>query len=285
MSRSGRGYRSVAAVAAVVALSAGCGPRGAAGVLDETASKMGEISSGQLRLRLVASAGVDGRERRPVGFELDGPFSLPSKKGMLPLARLSLTRLRGGVGEPTVFVSTGDKAFIEVGGSAYELPSDQLSSLRGGEPGKGGLEGLDIADWAEKPKVTKGGSLDGVAVERVTAALDVTEALNDLVDVAARLGAGAGTGLRRIEGKSAEQLKRAVRSARLEVVTGAEDRLLRRLRIDVTLLAPEPRLVEALGPLAGTRLELELDIAKPNQPVKIDPPRRARPLEEFTGRG
>lgn len=270
----------VFSLAALGALAAGgCGRGGAAGVLDETSSKLGDITSGELHLRLVASAGTEGEER-PVGFQLDGPFALPAKEGTLPKARLVLTRLRGTPGEPTVFVSTGEQAFLEVGGSAYQLPPAQVASLRGGEPGKGGLDGLDVADWAREPKLSDGGSLDGVKVERVTGGLDVVEALNDLVEVATRVG-GGDAGLQTIEGKAAEQLRRAVRTARLEVVTGAEDRLLRRLRINVVLAAPEPELAKALGPLAGTRLTLELDIAKPNQRVSIDPPERPRPLGEL----
>lgn len=275
--------KMLAGVATAIAFAAaGCGPGGAAGVLDDTASKMGDITSGELHLRLVASAGAEG-EQRPVGFQVDGPFSLPDEEGKLPLARLRLTRLRGGEVTPTIFLSTGERAFLEVDGSAYELTPEQVSSLRGGEPGKGGLKGLDVGDWAEEPEVTDAGLVDGVAAERVTAGLDVPEAMNDLIEVATRIGVGTETGLRRLDGDAAEQLKRAVREARLEVVTGKEDRLLRRLRINVTLAAPGRRLAEALGPLAGTRLTLEVDIIKPNQPVKIDPPERVRSLEELRG--
>ena len=61
--------------------------------------------------------------------------------------------------------------------------------------------------------------------------------------------------------------------------------MLRRLRIDVTFAAADARRLEAaLGPLAGTRLHLELDISKPNSEVRVDPPARVQPLSELPER-
>ena len=272
------------AVAAVL-LGAACAETGGRAVLAATAAKMDDIASGDLRLRMVASAGAQGPER-PVGFELSGPFAVAQERGALPVARLRFTRLAGTPLEPTTFLSTGQRAFLEVDGRFYELPEEQVQPLRAREGRAGGnaLEGLDVDGWAEGHRVEDAGRVDGVGAQRVTGEVDVVEALNDLVAVAGQVGAET-AGLRPVEGKDAEHLRRAVRSSRLEVVTGRDDRMLRRLRIHVTFAAADARRLEAaLGPLAGTRLHLELDISKPNREVRVDPPARVEPLSELPER-
>ena len=271
---------------AVLALAAASyGGTGAAGVLEETASRMGAIGSGHLHLRMAASAGASGAEL-PVGFELEGPFALADEQGELPLARLRFTRLLGKRAASSTFVALRQRAFVEVDGTGYELPPEQVDGLRAARSLPGGasaLGDLDVHEWARDPELTDAGMLDGVPARRVTAGLDVVEALNDLMAVARRVGAAEeGAPLGPIEGEDARRLRRAVRSSRLEVVTGRRDRLLRQLRVQVTLAPPDVRHLErALGPLAGARISLELRIAGPNRKVRVEPPAVVRPLSEL----
>lgn len=281
-----RGLRRLAAVAVVVALpgaASGCG-RGPANVLKETTAKVRTITSGDLRLRVAASAGADGEER-PVGFEVEGPFALPAKEGRLPLARLRYTRLAGEALAPATFVSTGERAFVETGGEAYELPAadvDGLRARRGTERPRAGLDQLDLAGWARHPTVVDAGVEGREPLQRVSAGLDPVKALNGIGALAARLGRGEDAGLGRIEGADAARLRRAVRSAHLEVLTGKRDRVLRQARIDVTFDARRAgRLRSSLGRLAGVRLTLDLAIARPNRRVDVQAPAEARPFSEL----
>ena len=279
--------RLVAAVLvlALAAATAGCESTEAQSVLEKTDANLDDITSGELRLRMVATAGP-GSEDRPVGFELQGPFALATRKGELPVARLRLTRLTGRAQEQTTFISTGQRAYVEVDGTAYELPDAQVDQLRAKEGGKvGGLEALDLVGWARDPVMTEAGQVDGVPAQRLTSEVDVVKALNDVVSFAADVGAGQDTGIRKVEGEDAEHLRRAVRQSHLEVVTGKPDRLLRRLRLDIGLAAPDvQRLEAALGPLAAARLAVEVDVSDPNRKVTVDAPPRPRPLSELQGR-
>ena len=274
---------------AALALSvlAGCGGGEAKGALEKTTSNLAKIGSGDIRMRVTASAGAEGAER-PVGFEVDGAFSGPSRAGELPVARLRRTRLVGDVRETTTFVSTGQKAFLELGGKAYELPEAQLRGLRatGGPEERGsGLQRLEVAKWARDPEVADAGQLDGVAVQRVTGAVEVAKALDDIVAVGNQLGAGGDQALRPIDAEGARRVERAVRSSRLEVVMGKEDRLLRRLRLDVTFAAADVQGLEAaLGPLAGSRIHFEIDLAGFNRKVEVQSPAAPRPLSELPRR-
>lgn len=273
---------ALAALAGAALLA--CGGTSAQEVLDATASNLAKIRSGDLRLVMTASAGAGGEER-PVGFEVAGAFATARQAGELPVARLRRTRVVGTSRESTTFVSTGRQAFLVVDGKAYEVPEPELEGLRaaeGSEEEAAGLARLEVAEWARSPEVADAGRVGGAPVQRVTAEVDVAKALSDVVAVANQVGASPSEGLAPIDADGAKRLERAVRSARLEVLTGKEDRLLRRLRLDVTF-APEDlgELEAALGRLAGSRLHLEIELSGFNRKVDVDPPAGARPLSEL----
>jgi hypothetical protein len=250
-----------------VLLAAGCGPRGADGPLAAAGEKLADIRSGVMTLRLVATA----RSGADTGFEVSGPFSLPEDDS-LPTADLTLEQLGVKSAEPVRFISTGRSAYVETGGTAYELPPENTESLRGDpEAGQEGpFDQLELDSWVIDPKTSEGETVDGVETETISGRLDVLAAANDLFGLAQDLG---GTTVPGIEGEEAERLRAAVESASLEVVIGRDDELLRRLRIDVDLSASAPeRLEPALGDLLGVKFSLLLAIEDPNEPVRVEPP-------------
>jgi len=100
-------------------------------------------------------------------------------------------------------------------------------------------------------------------------------ALNDLLAAARELG---GVELAPVEGPNADQFRRAVRSATAEVLTGKDDRLLRRLAFDVDLgVQGSEQLRQILGSLAGAHVDFELTVTNPNQPVQVEAPANAVP--------
>ena len=263
------------ALLALVALAvAGCGGGPSAQeVLSETAANLGKIRSGDVSLRLVVAA--KGGEQ--AGFELEGPLAL-AEEGKLPVAEVEYTQIAGEESSTVTFLSTGERAFVEVAGETYELPAEQVEELRGGGGGTaaGGLGAVEIEDWFEDPELSDGGEVGGADTDRISARLNVVNAANDLVEIARQLG---GSDLQPLEGASAEQLERAIESARIEVFTGADDRLLRRLVIDAELRAEvPPEVEEALGTFGGARFSLDLTIADPNRPVSVQEPEDAEPF-------
>jgi hypothetical protein len=161
---------------------------------------------------------------------------------------------------------------------------DELRATGDDEAGKGGLEGLDPDEWIDDPQVAPGGTVDGVPVDRITGRVDAVDALNDVLGLASEFGATAEGAPTTLEGDDAEQVRRAVRSTRLELLTGSSDRLLRHLRIDVTFgIDEQQELARALGSLAGVRISFELDVSRPNRQVSVKEPARARPASEIPG--
>jgi hypothetical protein len=265
-------------VAAVLPALAGCGGGGdATPILSHTAANLGKIHSGRLDLRFLVTP-RDGKGR--VGFELHGPFQL--RQG-LPLARMSYTQITGGRSATATFVSTGARAYVEIGGRAYVLPdasAAQLASAAGSVGGSQGVGDLRIDGWVKDPHVSDGGDVGGAATDHVSSDLDVVRAANDLLDLVRRLGRDAPT----LRGRSAEQLRHAVRSSHLDVWTGKDDRLLRRLRIEADFGFDVPdSLRRALGDVVGGKFEFELGIANPNEPVHVAAPAHPLPASQLPG--
>lgn len=244
----------------VATLAAGCGGGQAHDVLSQTAGNLGKVRSGDLTLRLVVSPrqGTKGR----IGFVLRGPFAL--RAGKLPIAKVAYTQIAGPREATATFISNGSKAWAETNGKVRELTQAQTAGIRQASAGGPGGLGLDIASWVKDPKVSREGDLD-----HVTAKLDLVNATNGLLGLLRSLGKSAPT----IEGAEADRLRNAVESSSFDVWTGKQDRLLRRLLMKAQLgLSVPSELRRVLGDVVGAKVDFELAIANPNQPVTVAPP-------------
>ena len=192
---------AVAAVAALCGLApTACGGEAPGEVVARTQANLARIRSGDLDARLVIAA--EGPKRTgATGFELHGPFELPRSAGDLPKARIAYTQIAGSRRATVTLVSTGERAYIEVRGKAYELTPDQERQLReaGGPLGGGSGSGapgatasptgsLDLAAWLREPDLSGGGSIGGAETDRVTGEVDVASVVTDVLGAAERLG-------------------------------------------------------------------------------------------------
>ena len=273
--------RGAALVLAALSLAAcGGGNDDAEDVLAKTADKLDEIESGTLGMRLVVTPKGDSGET--VGFELRGPFAFDGP-GDLPVVRIDYTQIRGSERGTVTVISTGRKAFVEVDGQAYELPPGQAEQLRQAGEDLAQGEGLELGldDWIEDPKLSDGGAVGGSETDRIDAGLNVAAAVRDLAELGRTLGQ---RNLDRLSDADEKTIERATRSAKLRVFTGEEDRLLRRLSIDVDLGFDVPSNLRAsLGNLVGARIDFDLTVDDPNRSVAVDEPKDALPYSELPG--
>ena len=272
--------RRLTALLVVLALVAGCGGSDRANdILSETAANLGKVRSGDLTLRLIVSPREGTRGR--IGFELRGPFAL--RPGRLPIAKVAYTQIAGAREATATFISTGTNAYAEVNGKAYELPPESVEVVRqaaAGIGGSGGLGRFDIRSWVEDPVLMEGGSVGGAATDHVSADLDVVAAANGLLSLLRELGRDAPT----IDGAEADRLRDAVESSSFDVWSGRDDRLLRRLLIKAALGFDVPEsLRRALGEVVGAKVEFELGVSRPNEPVTVRPPANPLPSSELPG--
>src|SRR5919106_68657 len=180
----------------------GSGKGGPASALAETEANLAALESGDLSLRLLAAG--TGEEGGGGGIEY--------------------TEIGGEARAGATFVSTGEKAFLELQGTTYELPAGMVEGLRGRGGDGAGLERLGIEDWLLDPELTPGSG----ETDRVEGDLDVGEAASDLAALLAELGGRVSP----LDENAPETLERATQSSRLLIVTGSEDRLLRQLTIE-----------------------------------------------------
>jgi len=254
----------VAAALAVAGCGGGTDPNK---VVTQTAQNLGTIRSGTLGLRLIVTP-RDGKQ--PFGFVLQGPFSL--RRAGLPVARITYTQIANGRSASATLVSDGSKAFVTSKGTTVELPPRQEQALRlsgAALAASGGLGQLQIGDWMENPKLSDGGSVGGAQTDRITADLNVVNATNGLLELARLLGRNA----QPLPPADDGRLQRAVRSSSFVVYTGKQDRLLRRLKLVANLGFDVPaQLKAALGNVVGAKIDFQLDVANPNEPVTVAKP-------------
>lgn len=148
------------------------------------------------------------------------------------------------------FVSTGDKAYIVSDGTGYQLPeaawsqAQQASAAQASANPAPAMLDIDPSKWVKATKTEGTEKLDGVETQHVSATVDTAAALRDLGSLApgADLGAAA----------------KNVKSAKLDVWVGSDDKLLR--RIDVEFAA------------AGTTMRFQAQLSELNDPQTIDAP-------------
>jgi hypothetical protein len=261
--------RALVPLLAVLALApAACGGDGddAQSILAETSAKLGEIRSGDLGMEVVFAA----RDGGQAGFTLEGPFAL--RPGQLPEAQLDYTQIAGEQTMTQTFIAAGGKAYVRIGGTTYELPQETAAGIGSTVGSSGGLGAIDLTSWVQDPALGSGEEIGGDVTERISADLNVSATVNTLMQIASQLGGSQP--LAALSGTSAEQVENAVASARIDVWTGSEDRLLRRLQIALDF-APS---AEKVRDLLGTSLDFTLEIANPNEPVSVEEPTDVQPF-------
>jgi hypothetical protein len=255
----------MALVLALVPAACG-GGADARDVLAETSANMGEIESGDLSMELLFS----GKDGERAGFTLEGPFAL--REGELPEAQLDYTQIAGQQSATQTFITKADQAYVRIGGTTYELPQETAEEIGSTLAPSGGLAAIQLSSWVEDPTLESGEEIGGDETDRISADLNVSATVNTLMAIASQLG---GTEpLAALSGTTAEQVKAAVESAEIDVWTGKDDRLLRRLQVAIDF-APA---AEKVRDLLGASLDFTLEISNPNEPVTIEQPTDAQPF-------
>ena len=162
--------------------------------------------------------------------------------------------------------STGEDAFVTVGGKTYRVADKDVAPLRVTEDNAGGISDFGIAEWVNDPKTKTSG-----ANEVITGNVDVGEMLTDLARVAGSVGNDSE--LAALDGDAAARLQKLVRSSDIRIVTTAKGHQLRSLRalVNFGTKAPE-ELRRTLGKYAEAKIEVTLTVAKSSPSLKVTAP-------------
>jgi hypothetical protein len=289
---------------ALVALALGaCGSSGgsssggggdAAGLLKTTFANLGQIKSGKANLQLTVDVQGDASLRGPIKLGLTGPFQSEGS-GKLPQFDLAIDATFQGQGFQAGLTSTSDRMFVQFGGAAYEVPAALMTRLQqsltkanqqsGGAKGKLDLHALGI-DWIgllKNPTVVGTDTIGGVATKHVSGQLNVSALLDAVDKVLAKVGSQSlgATGQqlpKSIPAKTRSEIEDAIKSASIDVWTGASDKIARKLSVALAVRPKNP----GSGPTA-VNLSLSLELQDLNAPQAIKAPSSPRPLSDLLG--
>jgi len=288
----------VLAAAGPVLGAAGCGGGGspsAQALLKDTFTSHQPIESGRIDLSFgLSTGGSGGAGAGAFSLGLAGPFQSLGV-GRFPRFALQLTLNTSGQTLKVGAISAAGELFLGFGGVSFRAPASTLRALEQGyaqasRSSSTGSQaafatlGVDPGRWLTHPAIAGHVTLAGVDTIHIVAGLDLgrfladAEKLSSAGGVLGLGGAGQSTGPLSPSGLSA--LLGAVRSARIELFTGAQDHLLRRLALSAEVSAT-PSAGAAPGGLSGGRLSFVLQFTEVNRPQAISPPSAPQPLSQL----
>jgi hypothetical protein len=285
----------VAVLALVAALMlAACGGGGndedPQQVLNQTFSNPTPIRSGNfdLDIRVETSGGDNpGKIEVKLGgrFQSTGPDQLPQFDLDASVKAEGGSQSFTGTGGLT---ATGDGAFLDFQGTDYEIPRAlydefaatyaQLQSQKGSNQGAGLLQslGIDPSNWLTDLNNDGTEDIEGSKTIHITGKANVPKLVEDLKTIAQRAGSAAGN----VNPAEFDRLESTIESGDIDVNSGEDDKLLRRLQLDFELKPPEG----TPGAPDSVSFFLQLNLANVNKPQTIQAPANPQPLKDLLDR-
>ena len=298
-----------ALAAGTLAACGGGDDEDASAILAETFGAGKDVKSGRLDLSFRLNAQGAQNLQGPVGLRLAGPFQ-SSGSSELPRFDFDLDVDAGGQRISAGAVSTGDKGFLRFQDQPYELGEQLYEQFKRGyaeqakcneqrdEGGEGGVSfrslGIDPARWLRQAETAGSAKVGGADTTHIRAGVDVPRMLEDVNKVLGRAdNVGQADpcaedaqpeqprqGSRQLPESTRKTIADSVKDARVDVWTGEDDRILRRLNITVRFDVPEDKRAQANGLRAGD-LRFDMTIGALNKDQRIAAPSGAQPLEQL----
>ncbi|MCX6385649.1 MAG: hypothetical protein NTV40_03270 [Solirubrobacterales bacterium] len=277
----------IGAVAAIA--SSGCGAsEDPTKLIDQTFGSKAPIKSGKLGILIAVdskgTAGING----PLKIKLAGPFE-GQGENKLPKFDFKITLGMSGQSIGVGLLSTGDGAFVSFGGQSYELSPKTFASFEKGFAQSQAQAdktksnqilatlGIDPRDWLKDATVKGNKTIGDTETIQVNAAIDIPKLLNSLTTVLGKASSVTGAIKQIPQSLSAEELsalQKAITSATFDVYTGKDDKILRRLVIEIEVKDSKGRV---------GALDVTVDLSEVNVPQTIKAPANAKPFSDLSG--
>jgi hypothetical protein len=307
-------FRRLAVLALLAALTLGvvaCGGSGdkssgsdadATALLKDTFGADHPIRSGRVDANLDVDLKGLAKLTEPLSLHLAGPFQSNGGK-TLPDFALDLD-LQGGTKPITVgavFAKGG--GYLTIEGQAFDLGADLYKTFKTGyekakasssdknaDDSQASLSALGISPlrWLQDPKNEGTEDIAGTQTVHLASGVNVAKLLEDVSTLLGKAksvtsAGGAATGTSVPTQLSAEQrdvITKSIKSAKVDVWTGAEDHTLRKVAVNVQVDVPEELRAQA-GNLQTGHVIFQITIAQLNQAQKIVKPADVRPIAEL----
>jgi hypothetical protein len=293
---------ALALVLAVLGLAvvAGCGGGGDSAssdmpvdqLLKQTFSGDKQVKSGVLDLSLNVNAQGSSQLSGPLSLRLSGPFESQGK-GKLPKFKLSASVTGNGQNLSAGITSTVDKGFVSFQGTDYVISDNVWSQFRKGyeqsqqqaSKKSGGQSlsalGIDPGNWLTNPRTEGDGKVGDDDVVRITGGVDVAKMLDDVNTLLEKGRSLGGSATQNVQNKLTEQQKQeavqAIQSPSVEIDTGKDDSILRRVLVDFNVNLPK----SAAAAAQSAKVALDLKISDLNNGQDISEPSNPKPFTQL----
>ena len=278
-------------------------------VLDETFNNDAKITSGDLKLN--ASLSAEGDQGGQFQVSLNGPFQGdPSNENAIPQLDLSASANGEGAGQSIDFsgglVVTDDNAYVEYKDQAYEVGTqvfsqikDQIEAQAGQSSSSttGGFkEGctqalqqagatdtsacdVDLESWLTNLSNEGTEDVGGAQAVHIHGDANVDQILTDIGNFAAAIPSAASQGF---DPSQLGAFSGAVTDASIDVYSGVDDQLLRKLDANLTI---DPSQIAGGGilPISNIQISFSVEIDGLNEPQTISAPANAKPISSLLG--
>ena len=258
-------------------------------LLTQTFTGSKEVKSGKLDLTLkVEAQGGESELDGPVSIRLSGPFEAQDG-GKLPKFKLDAAFEGAGQSITAGATSTGEKGYLTFQGTDYVVEDQIFKQFKAGfeqAQKQGGSEqqsfaslGMDPRKWLTDPKNEGDAKVGDDDTIKITGGIDVAKLLDDINNAlgkASALGLG-GTGQvpEKLTEEQMRQVTEAVKDPRVEIYTGKEDSILRRMVVNLGI-------DDKASGTSGT-VVFDVSITDLNEGQDIDEPEDAKPFSELLG--
>jgi hypothetical protein len=250
------------------------------------------IKSGKISLSLhIQTQG--GTNAQPIDVSISGPFESQGS-AKLPKLALKAKLAASGASYEAGITSTGDKGFVNFSGSDYVVSDAVFAQLKQGyekaqseaAKKKGtsfGTLGIDPRRWLKNPRNAGETKVGGDDAIRITGDVDVPKLLDDVntaIERTRSLGIqGTGSLPQKLTPQQRQQATDAIKKLAVEIDTGKDDRILRRMVVDLDVTAPKGTTTGA----QSATIKLDLQFTDVNQSQDISAPANPKPLDQLLG--
>lgn len=290
--------RTLVAVLAIAlpvpAVVAGCGGGSSSNnedpqkVLDETFSNPTKITSGKLDISLDGSA--EGQQSGSFNASVSGPFQT-DQNDPTAFPQFDLTaNLSGSTGGPSIsfdgsLIATKDNAYVEYQDQAYEVGSDlfrqftqsyaQAAQQSQAQKSQNFFDrfGIDPSTWLTNVSNEGTTDVEGTDTIQIHGDADVAKIFADLQKVSQQTG---GT-TQQLSPQQIDQVKNAVKEASIDVYSGTDDHLLRKLALSLKITPP----AGTGASVSSVDVNFSLALSDVNEPQTITAPSNAKPISEL----
>jgi hypothetical protein len=285
----------IALVAVLPAVLAGCGGGGGGGsedpnqVLDQTFNNPTKVTSGNLAISLNGTA--EGTQSGSLTATIDGPFQGDANQTTFPQLDLTAKISASGAGQSFSFdgglIATKDNAYVDYQGQAYAVGSSVFQqfktayeqSAKQAKSGQGNQSassifkqfGIDPKTWLTNVSNEGDEDVDGQDTIHIHGDANIEQIVSDLSKIAQQTpGATAQT----LTPAQLDQVKSAIKDASVDVYSGTDDHLLRKLSLSLTIAPP----ASTGAQVSSVDVDFSVTLSDVNQPQTITAPSGAKPI-------